>query len=142
VLRHAAGKARQARVPLGARFVLGCDTEVFCKGRILGKPAGFNQALKMLRLLSGRSHFVYSGVALLDLKTAKLKTGCEKTQVTVRKLADEQIREYICRVHSYDKAGAYGIQTKPKIVKKIKGSYTNVVGLPVELLGRMLKTLK
>ena len=96
----------------------------------------------MLRLISGKSHFVYSGIALLDLKTGRLITGCEKTKVTVQKLSEPQILEYIRRVHPYDKAGAYGIQAKPKIVKKIKGSYTNVVGLPVELLLRMLKVLK
>ena len=136
---HAAGKAKAAVLPQAARWVLGADTLVYCQRRILGKPRTKEEAVRMLSRLSGRPHFVYTGVALLDRQSGKIKTGCAKTKVTFKRLTKEGILEYLESMNPYDKAGGYAIQEGPKIVKKIDGSRTNVIGLPVELLTKILR---
>ena len=139
VLRHAAGKARQAIVPVTGQFVLGADTLVYCRGKILGKPKTGKEAFDMLSLISGKQHEVYTGVALWDRKTGKIKKAVSRTRVFVKTLSEKEIRLYIQKVNSLDKAGAYAIQMKPGIVKKIEGSYSNVVGLPEEVVRKLLK---
>ena len=137
-LIHAKGKAVKAVVSKKARWILGADTLVALRGKILGKPQTKREALGMLRLLSGRPHWVVTALALLDRKTGKIKTGVARTKVIFKKLSGERIRNYLEAVDPFDKAGGYAIQEGPRIVKKIQGSYTNVVGLPVELLKEML----
>lgn len=138
VSEHAVGKARQARVKASHGKVIGADTLVYARRKILGKPKTFKQAAAMLRLISGRAHFVYTGVAVLDLASGKIKKGFCKTKVFVKKISPREMTAYIQKVHSYDKAGAYAIQKKPKIVTRIQGSYSNVVGLPEALLKKLL----
>lgn len=138
-LTHARGKAKQAVLPPSARYVLGSDTVVYAQRRILGKPKTLKQAAAMLKLISGRSHFVYTAIALWDREQDRFFTGVEKTQVDVKALSAGEIEEYIKKTRPYDKAGGYGIQKKPKIVTQIRGSYSNVVGLPKELLLKILK---
>ncbi len=138
-LRHASGKARQALLPKNARFVLGADTVVYARRQILGKPKTMKEAFEMVSLISGKTHEVFTGVALWDRKLGKIKKSVSKTRVTVRKLSGEEIRNYICRVNSLDKAGAYAIQLEPKIVTRIQGSYSNVVGLPEEAVRKILR---
>ena len=122
------------------KIVIGSDTVVSFRGKVLGKPKDEEEAFRMLKTLSGKKHAVYTGVCLAYQKEGKYcyiaKT--ERTLVYFNKLSDEWIREYVASGSPMDKAGAYGIQDGG-LVKKIKGSYTNVVGLPVELLGKMLK---
>ncbi len=139
VRKHAEGKVRKISAPKKYP-VLGADTVVVLKGKIMGKPKSQKEALKMLRALSGRRHFVYTGIALRNPETGKIKTAFEKTAVEFKKLAEKDILNYLDAVHVLDKAGAYAIQEGPKIVKKIKGSYSNVVGLPVELLKRLIRS--
>ncbi len=140
VLDHAKGKLKKAILPKNASGkVLGADTIVYCRGRVLGKPKNLKQAAQMLNLLSGRRHTVYTGVAVSDLQNGKIQTAYEKTEVFMKKLSQKQIEEYFKKVPPLDKAGAYAIQMKPKIVTKIQGSYTNVVGLPKELIRKLLK---
>ncbi len=136
VVKHAVGKASGAKLEKG--WVLGADTLVYCRGKVLGKPKTVKEAAAMLSLLSGRAHFVYTGVALYQAETGKLLKGYDKTKVFVRKLTRAEMLVYIQKVNSLDKAGAYAIQMKPRIVTKIKGSRTNVVGLPQELVKKMV----
>ena len=141
-LRHAVGKAKRAKAPAGVRWVLGADTLVVCRGRILGKPRTKKEAIGMLGLLSGHFNFVLTAVALLDLETGKVRTGVSKTKVFIRPLSAKEKQEYVRRIDPYDKAGGYAIQEGPRIVRKIEGSRSNVVGFPAELVRKMLKQIK
>ncbi len=120
------------------RYILGVDTLVFCKNRILGKPDDEAHAFEMLRLLNNRTHIVFSGICLI--KGAKIATAIEKTKVFFDKLTEQEISNYIRTHQPMDKAGAYGIQDfSSMFIKKIEGDYFNVVGLPLNLLYRILK---
>ena len=141
VLRHAYGKLLKARVPRKARFILGADTIVWFSKEALGKPRTKMDAYHMLASLSGRMHEVYTALVLMDRRTGRLYTGYARTKVYFKALSKLMIEKYIARVYPYDKAGAYAIQEEPMIVRAYKGSYSNVVGLPIELLGQMLKVL-
>lgn len=119
-------------------LVLGCDTSVILDGKVLGKPKTKEDAFAMLRFLSGRTHTVVTGCALI--KNKKVHTFSEKTEVTFYKLTDEDIQEYIATNEPMDKAGAYGIQGLGMVlVKKINGDYTNVVGMPVPRLKKEIE---
>jgi septum formation protein len=115
-------------------LVVTADTIVAYNGEILGKPADAAHAYEMLSKLSGTVHDVYTGVSLAH--GDKLETFYDKTEVTFRKLTEEEINHYITQYRPFDKAGAYGIQDWLGFiaVEKITGSYTNVMGLPTEKL--------
>ncbi|MBQ8229717.1 MAG: septum formation protein Maf [Clostridia bacterium] len=122
------------------KIVIGSDTVVAFGKRVLGKPKDEADAFRMLKMLSGKKHAVYTGVSFQTVKNGKIyrNTKVDKTQVYFNDLSDEWIREYIKGGSPMDKAGAYGIQDGG-LVKKIKGSYTNVVGFPLELVKKMIK---
>ncbi|MEG1646546.1 MAG: Maf family protein [Clostridia bacterium] len=130
----------QKIVPLMAQFsgdiLLGVDTLVYYKGQFLGKPKDDQEAKRFLRLLSGKWHAVYSGVTLA--KGQKITQFCAKSLVCFNKLTNLQIENYIKTGSCYDKAGGYGIQDGD-LVKKYKGSYNNIVGLPTEKLKKYLR---
>ena len=115
------------------KIVVGSDTVVALGKKILGKPADEAEAERMLKSLSGRKHYVWTGVCFACTKKGKtrLKTFAEKTAVYFHELSEEWIKNYVAGGSPMDKAGAYGIQDGG-LVKEIKGSYSNVVGLPVE----------
>lgn len=115
------------------------DTTVIVDNKILGKPKDYSDAFQMLRLLSGKTHLVVTGVCLRSVD--KVVSFSVKTEVTFSKLDDEEIRFYIENFKPYDKAGAYGIQEwiGKVAVEGINGSFYNVVGLPVQRLYRELK---
>lgn len=143
VLAFAKGKAGEVvmRVPDG-RIVLGADTVVVCDGTILGKPHQKDDAFRMLKMLQGRSHEVYTGVCLLkkDGGIFREKSFVEETKVNFAKMTDEEILEYIESGECMDKAGAYGIQGRcAAYITGICGDYNNVVGLPV---GRVYRELR
>lgn len=118
-------------------LVIGADTVVACDGKILGKPKTSEEAKTMLRLLSGRTHSVFTGVTLCRKKEGEIKTVCfaEETKVTFYPMTEAEIETYIASGDCYDKAGAYGIQSGAAIyVRSIEGDYNNVVGLPVASL--------
>jgi septum formation protein len=140
-VRHAIGKARHALLPKSARFVLGGDTVVWHRGQGLGKPKTRAEALRMLRGLAGKKHSVYTGLAILDRGTGRMMTACARTDVWIKPVREPWLQKYVDTIHPFDKAGAYAIQARLKIVKKIRGSYSNVVGLPKELLRKMLKEI-
>lgn len=141
-VRHAIGKALKAVLPRASRFVLGGDTIVWHHGRGLGKPRSRSEALRMLRRLCGKRHAVYTGLAVWDRKTGCVITGCAKTDVWMKAMGEVWLAKYVDTIHPFDKAGAYAVQASLKIVRKVRGSYSNVVGLPKELLRKMLKTLE
>ena len=118
-------------------IVLGADTVVVVDGAVLGKPNGDADAAGMLRRLSGRAHEVLTGVALL---TAHRRCdGVQSTRVVFRALGREDVAWYVASGEPADKAGGYSIQGRAsRFVTRIEGSYTNVVGLPVELVDGLL----
>ena len=121
--------------PLGGKDILiTADTVVIADGCILGKPAGRETALDMLRSLSGRSHSVITGVTLRN--GSRSRTFDSRTMVFFKQLSDEEIDYYVDRYRPYDKAGAYGIQEWIGYVaiERIEGSFYNVMGLPVQKL--------
>lgn len=123
-------------------LVLGADTVVVVTDRILGKPSGPDDAARMLRLLSGLTHQVITGVCLARAPDRVEVLSHETTLVTFRELDDDEIRGYIESGEPFDKAGGYAIQgLASKFVTRISGCYFNVVGLPVPLIYDALKRL-
>lgn len=121
--------------------VIGCDTGVFIDNMMLGKPENEEQALEMLRLLSGRTHRVITGCSVFY--KGQNVSFSEVTEVEFYRLSESDIKEYIATGEPMDKAGAYGIQGKGALlVKRINGDYYNVVGLPVGELKQKLKMLR
>ena len=113
-------------------WVIGADTIVVIDGKILGKPDSKEQARIMLKSLSGKTHQVYTGYCIRCCAKERSFSNTVKTDVLFKNLADNEIEWYINTSEPFDKAGAYAIQGLGTfIVKRIKGSYTNVVGLPV-----------
>lgn len=132
------------------QFVLGADTIVVIDDTILGKPRDTGDAARMLRMLSGRTHAVITGVCLVGEKVAsgqwsvvskaEAQTASETTLVTMCEISDEEIREYVATGEPMDKAGAYAIQgIAARWIPRIEGDYSNVVGLPVALVYGMLR---
>ena len=120
-------------------LLITADTTVIVDDKILGKPKDYSDAFQMLRLLSGKTHLVVTGVCLRSVD--KIVSFSVKTEVTFSKLNDDEIRFYIENYKPFDKAGAYGIQEwiGKVAVEGINGSFYNVVGLPVQRLYRELK---
>ena len=122
--------------------VIGADTVVSYNHRVLGKPAGSQEAFEMVKMLQGRTHSVFTGVTLffVDNNETKHVTFSECTKVHVSAMTDEEIQEYADSGEPLDKAGAYGIQGQfGKYITGIDGDYYNVVGLPVARLYQELK---
>lgn len=121
-------------------LVIGSDTVVYLEGEdvILGKPSDREDAVRMLKLLSGRRHYVYTGVALVSREVSV--TGVSVAAVDFEELSDDEINGYIDTGECFDKAGSYGIQDIGGIfVKGIEGDYFNVMGLPKSLTAKLLK---
>ncbi len=115
-------------------IVIGADTVVACEHEILGKPTDEEDAFRMLFMLQGRTHQVYTGVTIIEGPKGNrtVKVFAEKTDVTMYPMSADMIREYIRTGEPMDKAGAYGIQGRAAVfVKSVCGDYNNVVGLPV-----------
>lgn len=111
-------------------MIVGADTVVAYQGQILGKPTDEADAKRMLTMLSGQTHEVYTGVCVIE--DEKIKTFYEETKVTFYEISDEQIDRYIKTGEPMDKAGSYGIQGKAAVfIKGIEGDYYNVVGFPI-----------
>ena len=121
-------------------YVLGADTIVVVDGAILGKPRDRDDALRMLRLLSGRTHVVITGVCLVGPVSSNIQIAAEITFVTMCEVTDDEIRDYVATGEPMDKAGAYAIQgIASRWIPRIEGDYSNVVGLPVALVYAMLR---
>jgi septum formation protein len=116
-------------------LVLGADTLVFLGSEVLGKPRDLAEARSMLARLQGRSHQVVTGVSLIHLRKHQERIFAASTDVLFHPLNDAQIHEYTAKVNTLDKAGGYAIQESGEmLISEISGSFSNVVGLPVELL--------
>lgn len=122
-------------------ITLGADTIVVLDDVILGKPQDEREAGAMLRRLSGRTHTVFTGVALVHPESGRSATGVEATQVTFARMDSDEIDAYVATGSPMDKAGAYGIQDDrgALFVQRIDGDYYNVVGLPLHRMYRMLR---
>jgi septum formation protein len=152
--RLAREKALTVAAVRSTDFVLGADTVVIVEGEILGKPRGAADAARMLRLLSGRTHQVTTGVCLVSpqlqvsspapdskLETRTIDVGSETTLVTMSMISEDDIHFYVATGEPMDKAGAYAIQgIASRWIPRIEGDYSNVVGLPICLVYRMLST--
>jgi len=141
VMRLAREKAQAALAQLSEEnlVILGADTTVTVDGRILGKPADAADAAGMLRQLSGRSHRVVTGVALVT--ATSVQVAAEVTSVQFLTMSDAEIEAYIATGEPMDKAGAYGIQGRAaRWIPRIEGCYFNVVGLPIALVATMLES--
>lgn len=121
-------------------IVIAADTIVVYSDKILGKPVDKSDARKMIHSLSGKSHQVITGIAIIDLETGIESVDCQVTDVLFRHLTDDKIERYLNTEEYVDKAGAYGIQGYGEVlVKSINGSFSNVVGLPISKLDEMLE---
>jgi septum formation protein len=124
-------------------IVIGADTIVVLHGQILGKPRSHREARRMLRMLSGKMHTVYTGFALVDVETHNRIVDIEKTKVWFRKISDEEIEDYVASGSPMDKAGAYGIQDDygAVFVERVEGCFYNVVGFPLTRFYMALQTM-
>jgi nucleoside triphosphate pyrophosphatase len=134
---HAVGKARSVLPHADGRPVLGCDTEVICRGRVYGKAETAGQAEEMLESLAGETHEVVSGLALITPAWEEIHR--EVTRVTFRPLDARDLAVYVASREWEGRAGAYAIQgLGASLINRIEGDYLNVVGLPGALLVRLL----
>lgn len=134
-------KARAVAKRFPDALVLGADTLVFLNREIFGKPANLAEAREMIARLQGRTHQVVTGVSLIHLRPHRERIFAVSTDVRFRSLKAPQVRDYLSRINPLDKAGAYAIQEHGElIIEEISGSYSNVVGLPVERLREELET--
>ena len=139
VIRLAVDKASAVATTVDGQVVVGADTTVLIKGKILGKPQDPGEAAAMLRQLSGCTHEVLTGVAVR--RGATCLSGVEVTRVSFAEIDDDVIAWYVDTGEPLDKAGAYGAQgVGSRFVTGIEGSFTNVVGLPVPLVDRLLSS--
>jgi septum formation protein len=143
VMRLSAAKAALAVThAIGPAIVIAADTAVILDGHILGKPRSTEDARRMLAQLSGHTHSVVTGVAVIRLPDAEHRNFVETTHVHFSLLTEEEIASYLATEEPYDKAGAYAIQGQAgSFIPRIEGCYFNVVGLPLAHLCRELKAL-
>jgi septum formation protein len=136
----AQAKAEAVARRFRASVVVGADTEVVLGRRIFGKPRDREQASEFLRALSGRTHRVYTAVAVIDGRSGCRAAGVSRTRVTMRELPPRVIETYVRTGEAQDKAGAYAIQGRGRrLVAAIDGPYDTVVGMPIGLLRRLLR---
>ena len=137
---NAARKAAAISKTTPDAVVLAADTLVTIDGEVLGKPGDFEAAIEMLRRLSGRAHEVWTAVRICHPDTNKSESFHELSRVYFRQLDESAIRAYLAKIDPLDKAGGYAAQgCGREIIERIEGSYTNVVGLPMERTQRALR---
>ncbi len=143
VKKIALGKAMDVEKTINYdSIIIGADTIVVSDNKILGKPENKEEAFKMLQMLSGTYHYVYSGIALINTRTNKKITESVKTKVTFSEITKGEIEKYIESGEPMDKAGAYGIQGAGGVfVEGIEGCFYNVVGLPLNKLKKLLNSI-
>lgn len=121
------------------KLIVACDTIVFFDGNIIGKPKNREDAERILRMLSGKWHKVYSGIAVFNGK--KLKIGCSYSEVKLRKMSEEEIKKECKKKIVLRRAGAYAIQEKNNPIEKFKGRFDVIVGIDTKLVKRLLKEI-
>lgn len=143
VLHNCLGKAREASNHFKDAIIIGVDTIGVSNGHILGKPVNKEDAKRLIRLISGTTHSVISGVCVINTKSGKTLSATAETLVTMEKIDEKDISAYVESGEGDDKAASYAIQGKGALfIKGIDGDYFNVVGLPIYTLKKLLKTFK
>ncbi|MCX7698041.1 MAG: Maf family protein [Candidatus Goldbacteria bacterium] len=133
-------KARSVLRKFKKGIVIGADTIVVLGREVIGKPKSKKHAIEILKKLSNSTHTVITAIALIDIETGKSLVTYDASFVTFKKLTIKQINDYVNNNHILDKAGAYAVQEgADPFIKKIKGSYYNVVGFPIEKFKRILR---
>ncbi len=139
-VRVSQDKAQTAARRAKTGIIIAADTIVVLDDQILGKPVDARDAERVLGMLSGKVHHVISGLTVMDAVTGKTETRTSVTKVWFRSLSTGEVASYVASREPLDKAGAYGIQGKGALlVERIEGCYFNVVGLPLAMLGEMLR---
>lgn len=142
VINIARGKALEVAARVEDSIVIGCDTVVELDEIVMGKPRDKQEAINMLKSLSGRCHSVYTGICIINTKTKHKMEDFEKSDVYFSKLSEKEIKWYISTKEPLDKAGSYGIQGYgSRFVERIEGCYFNIVGFPVNKIYSMLKLM-
>ena len=142
VLENANLKAKAVSSSNPSSLVIGADTTVFMDGKFFHKPRDLNEAYEMLVDLSGKTHHVHTGVSLQCLSMGWFRQFSAISSVTFKVLSSQQIKTYMRMVNPLDKAGAYGIQNyRNKIIDSYSGTFSSIMGMPVELLTENLKCL-
>jgi len=141
-----AGLIRRGEIAFGdAKYrpvvVIGCDTVAVCDGEILGKPRNIDDARRMLRLLGGKRHETLSGLCLVNTASGETLVEVDRTILLMHKLTDESLEAYLASRQWEGKAGAFGYQDGLDWLEILEGSESNVVGLPLELLGNIIAQL-
>lgn len=141
VKHNALAKAEEVASRLKNGIVIGADTVVFDGGKtIIGKPKDLNDARRILKALFARPHWVYTGIAVIDVASRKTLVEVEKTKVFMHKLTDAEIAHYHKKTTPLDKAGGFDIEGRGGLfIHRIEGCYSNVIGLPLARLRLMLK---
>lgn len=135
-------KARSVASLCPNALILASDTLIDCEGTKLGKPNDSQEAHRMLNLLSGKTHFLYTAVVLFNTQDQSLKKHLEKVEVTFHKLSDTEIQDYVASGEALGKAGAYAIQGKGgELIERIEGDRNAVIGLPLEPIRQWLENL-
>jgi len=138
-VRVAREKGMEVASRVSQSVIISADTVVTIDSEILGKPTGEEDAVRMLRKLSGRDHWVLTAITLINQPKRETLEGLDRTRVWFSPLTDEQILDYIRRDNVYDKAGAYAIQGYAGVyIPRIEGNYFNVMGLPLPLVHQFL----
>ncbi|MFH1782455.1 MAG: nucleoside triphosphate pyrophosphatase [Candidatus Omnitrophota bacterium] len=142
-IKNARLKAMDVASRIKKGYIIGADTVVLLGKKIIGKPKDSLHAKKMLKNMSGKSIFVYTGLAIVDIKKKKMILGCEKSTVRVKKIKNKEFSKILKLLAPYDKAGGFSIEgVGSMIFDDIKGSYFNVLGLPMGLLKEMFEGLE
>ena len=147
VILLAVQKAKEVAGKVKGQIIVAADTVVELDGVVLGKPKDETHAVSMLKSLSGKKHYVHTGVCIIsqadnDTLADKMTYFAETTEVYYKELTDEEITDYVATKEPMDKAGAYGIQGRAAaFIPKINGDYNNVVGLPISHLYNELKKI-
>ncbi|MBI4994099.1 septum formation protein Maf [Candidatus Peregrinibacteria bacterium] len=145
VLHNAEGKALDVARHYENKnaIIIGVDTVGVLDGKILGKPLDRAHAKRMIKMLSGTTHKVISGLCVVDVKSRRKICSAETTKVTFRKVSDAELEKYLDSNHWKGKAGSYAIQGRAKgFVERIDGDITNVIGIPTEKVKKMLTKVK
>ena len=141
-LELALGKARSVAASEADALVVGGDTLIALGDEKIGKPRDPDDAASILRRLSGRTHHILTGVALIDSATGRELTHLERVEVLMRRSTDAEIVDYVARGESMDKAGAYSIQGEGhRLIESLRGDYLAAVGLPLRPIGQCLQSL-
>jgi septum formation protein len=140
VMHHAEKKARAVAAKVPQAVVIGADTVIYFKKKIIGKPRTMKEAVATLRSFQNKKHVVYTGVCICQAGTKRQVLFYERTTVVFKKINEATIKAYLSAIDPFDKAGAYAIQEQGHlIIKKICGSHANVIGFPIETFNKKLK---